>query len=236
MKTTAFAFLITICLILPLAICQTVTALLWDFSGKGQINDWKTINGKWEIEDGKLKGTLGPDYMGIICTYKGSSGWADYTFSVETEIAEGKYTYWMVRVQSDPLSYYAFERSHSNSATVWRRDAGQHTKLADGNALQAGHLDKHIWTIDVKGDNISVFLDDKLLAEAKDGTYQKGTVGLGGHSLGSDTGKNVILFDNVSVDGKGIPKSLSVAPANKFTTSWANIKTKYQHLGAFGRN
>ena len=167
--------------------------------------------------------------MGIVCIYNGSSDWKDYTFSVETTVAEGKYTYWMVRVQSDPLSYYAFERSHSNSATIWRRDAGTHTKLAAGNALQAGHLDKHIWKIDVEGDKISVFLDDELLVEAKDGTYKKGTVGLGGHSMDSATGKNVILFDNISVDGEGIPKTLGIAPSNKCATSWASIKIKYQH-------
>ena len=227
MKEIAFVSLITICLTLPLVFCQIATALLWDFSDKGQIDNWQAINGKWEIEDGKLKGTLGPDYMGIICTYKGSSDWTDYTFSAETEVSEGKYTYWMVRVQPDPLSYYAFERSHSNNTTIWRRDAGKHTKLAAGNALQAGHLDKHIWKIDVKGDEISVFLDDKLLAEAKDSTYKKGTVGLGGHNLDSATGKNVILFDNISVDGEGIPKSLGIAPASKFATSWANIKATY---------
>ena len=84
MKEIAFVSLITICLTLPLVFCQIATALLWDFSDKGQIDNWQAINGKWEIEDGKLKGTLGPDYMGIICTYKGSSDWTDYTFSAET--------------------------------------------------------------------------------------------------------------------------------------------------------
>lgn len=228
MKTIALVSLITISLILPLVICQNATALLWDFSDKGQINHWKAINGEWKIEDGKLKGTLGPDYIGIICTYDGSSNWTDYTFSAETEVPEGKYTYWMVRVQSDPLSYYAFERSHSNSTTVWRRDAGQHAKLASGDALPAGHLDKHTWKIEVKDDNISVLLDDKLLAEAQDSTYKKGTIGLGGHNMDSATGKNVILFDNISVDGEGIPKSLGIAPVSRFATSWANIKARYQ--------
>jgi len=221
MKSLTFSILTSFLIVIFLT---NAAALTWDFEKKEQLDHWETINGKWEIEKGQLKGTLGPDYMGAVCVFEGSDDWTDYTFEAKTTVEEGKYTYWMVRVQSDPLSYYAFERSHSNSATIWRRDAGTHTKLAAGPALQAGHLETHLWKMEVKGDQISVFLDGDLLVEAEDNTYKKGTVGFGGHSLGSDTGKNVILFDDVSVNGPGIPESLSVSPSGKLALTWGEVK------------
>jgi len=221
MKSLTF---FTFALLLMMIFLVDAVALTWDFEKQAQLDNWKTINGKWEIEKGQLKGTLGPDYMGIVCIFEGSEDWTDYTFEAKTTVTEGKYTYWMVRVQLDPLSYYTFERSHSNSATIWRRDKGQHTKLMAGPALKQGHLETHIWKMEVKGDQISVFLDDELLVEAKDNTYKKGTVGFGGHSLDSATGKNVILFDDVSVNGPGIPESLSVSPCGKLALTWGEMK------------
>lgn len=202
-----------------------VMALTWDFEKKEQLNHWKVINGKWEIKDGKLQGTLGPDYMGMVNVFENSSEWTDYDLEVETTVAEGKYTYWMVRVQADnPLSYYALERHHGDATTLWRRDAGQHNKITDGPGLPADHLKLHVWKISVKGDTITAYLDGKKLVEGKDKTYKKGTIGFGGHSLGSDTGKNVILFDNLTVNGPGIPVSLSVQPQRKLATVWGALK------------
>ncbi|MBM3242412.1 hypothetical protein FJZ31_39640 [Candidatus Poribacteria bacterium] len=221
MKSLTF---FTFALLLMMIFHVNAVALTWDFEKQAQLDNWKAINGTWEIEKGQLKGTLGPDYMGIVCIFEGSEDWADYTFEAKTTVAEGKYTYWMARVQPDPLSYYAFERSHSNSATIWRRDKGQHAKLMAGPALQPGHLETHLWKMEVKGDQISVFLDDKLLVEATDNTYKKGTIGFGGHNMDSATGKNVILFDDVSVNGPGIPASLSVSPRGKLALTWGEMK------------
>ena len=102
-----------------------VYALTWDFKSPAELKDWKVINGKWTIENGKLKGELLGDYMGIVA---GDLGWSDYTLEMETTVVEGKYTYWMVRVQDNPLSYYAMERNESSSSPIWRRDAGTHTQ------------------------------------------------------------------------------------------------------------
>lgn len=218
-----------ICFVLTLLFLATslvnVSALTWDFEKQEQLDHWKVINGKWEIEQGQLRGTLGPDYMGIVCIFEGSADWADYTLETKTTVEEGKYTYWMVRVQPDPLSYYAFERSHTDGAKIWRRDEGQHAGLMDGPALEPGHLETHLWKVEVKGDEISVFLDDELLVEAVDNAYEKGTVGFGGHSMGSATGENIILFDDVSVNGPGIPESLSVSPGRKLALTWGEVKS-----------
>lgn len=218
-----------ICFVLTLLFLATslvnVSALTWDFEKQEQLDHWEVINGEWEIEQGQLRGTLGPDYMGIVCIFEGSADWADYTLETKTTVEEGKYTYWMVRVQPDPLSYYAFERSHTDGAKIWRRDEGQHAGLMDGPALEPGHLETHLWKIEVKGDEISVFLDDELLVEAVDNAYEKGTVGFGGHSMGSATGENIILFDDVSVNGPGIPESLSVSPGRKLALTWGEVKS-----------
>ncbi|MBI1925401.1 hypothetical protein HYR99_14260 [Candidatus Poribacteria bacterium] len=225
MKVLTF-FMFAIFLIVP-SVAVDVAALTWDFEKPEQLkNDWKVINGKWEIEKGKLKGTLGPDYIGIVNVFEGSSEWTDYELEVETTVEEGMYTYWMVRVQPDPLSYYTVERHHVGGSVLWRRDAGKHSKIIDGPALPANHLETHVWKFVVKGDTITAYLDGKKLMEGTDKTYKKGTIGLGGHSFGSATGKNVILFDNVSVNGPGIPAAFSVSPGGKLALTWGEIKSK----------
>ena len=201
-----------------------VYALTWDFDDTAQLKDWTVINGKWSIEGGKLKGELLGDYMGIVA---GDLGWSDYTLEMETTVVEGKYTYWMVRVQDNPLSYYAMERNESSSSPIWRRDAGTHTKIANDVALPANNLESHIWKIEAKGDTITTYIDGKELLSAKDATYAKGRIGLGGHNSGSATGKNVVTFDYVKVEGTGIPTAAAVKSIGKLSVAWGSLKVGY---------
>ena len=201
-----------------------VQALTWDFENDAQLKDWTVINGKWNIEGGKLKGELLGDYIGIVA---GDLEWEDYTLEMETTVAEGKYTYWMVRVQTDPLSYYTLERHDGNASPIWRRDAGQHTKIGNDVPLPGDHLESHIWTIEVKGDTITAYLDGEELLSAEDKTYKKGRIGLGGHNAGSATGKNILLFDYVKVEGPGIPSGAAVKPIGKLAITWGTLKVDY---------
>lgn len=202
-----------------------VHAITWNFDDPAQLNDWKVINGKWTIENGKLRGELLDVYVGIVA---GDLGWSDYTLEMETTLVEGKYTYWMVRVQDDPTSYYALERNDTNSAPIWRRDAGKHKKIGNDVALPADHAKSHIWKIEAKGETITAYIDGKQLLSAKDATYKKGRIGLGGHNSASATGKNIITFDYVKVEGTGIPSDVSaVKSIDKLAGTWGSLKVGY---------
>jgi hypothetical protein len=53
--------------------------------------------------------------------------------------------------------------------------------------------------------------------------YNKGKIGLGGHNAGSATGKNILLFDYVAVEGPGIPAN-PVEPLGKLAIAWSSLK------------
>ena len=220
MKVLSVILASTILALIPQVL---VYALIWDFENAAQLNDWTVINGEWTIEDGKLRGELLDAYIGIVA---GDLEWDDYTLETETTVVEGKYTYWMVRVQDDPLSYYTLERNDGNKAPIWRRDEGQHSKIAEDVALPDGHLESHIWTIEVEGESIIAYVDGEEILSAEDNTYEKGKIGLGGHNYASDTGLNIILFDYVKVEGPNIPAS-AVDSSGKLTAAWGSLKVGY---------
>ena len=207
--------LITVSLLLAFAlILQTpVHALIWNFDSEKELDDWEIVNGEWEVKDGNLVGQIGTDYMGIA---GGDVEWTDYTVEMKASVGTGQYTYFMVRVQDDPLSYYTFERTQTGNMNAFRRDAGAHSKLAAGGALPGGHEEFHIWKFVVEGDTMTAYLDDEELLVIEDPNYETGRIGIGGYN--SD-----IVVDYISIEGPGIPAN-PVESAGKLASSWGSIK------------
>ena len=102
-----------------------------------------------------------------------------------------------------------------------------HTKIANDVALPANNLESHIWKIEAKGDTITTYIDGKEILSATDKTYAKGRIGLGGHNYASDTGKNVVTFDYVKVEGPGIPTAAAVESIGKLSVAWGSLKVGY---------
>ena len=77
----------------------------------------------------------------------------------------------------------------------------------------------HTVGLTFEGSTIKVSYDGKVLIEAKDSTYKKGTVAL-------DNQDKVVHYDNVRIRGAGIPNlNVSpVSPAGKLATAWGKIK------------
>ena len=105
MKTKLFLSTV-VYVLLMLIFCLSISALTWDFKTQKQMDDWEVINGEWEIKDGKLLGTQQKTYIGVVA---GDVNWKDYLLKVKWEKTVGPYTYLMVRLQKDPLSYYTIE-------------------------------------------------------------------------------------------------------------------------------
>jgi hypothetical protein len=81
----------------------------------------------------------------------------------------------------------------------------------------------HTLKLTFEGNVIKVFYDGKVLIEAKDNSYKKGTVAL-------DNQDKVVHYDNVRIRGAGIPNlNVSpVSPAGKLATTWGQLKDAHQ--------
>ena len=199
-----------------MVITVPVHALTWDFEDAAQMDDWEVVNGDWTIEDGMLKGEIGTDYMGIAA---GDIGWTDYTVEMEMSVSEGQYTYFMVRVQEDPLSYYAFERTQTGAMNAFRRDAGAHSKVAAGGVLPEGHEEFHIWKFVAEGGTMTAYIDDEEVLVVEDATYPAGRIGIGGYN-------SSILMKSVTVEGVNIPTT-AIEPSGKLASSWGYLKAEH---------
>ena len=212
MKTRLFLSTV-VYVLLMLIFCFSVPALTWDFKSQNQMDDWEVINGDWEIKDGKLLGTQQKTYIGVVA---GDVGWEDYLLKVKWEKTVGPYTYLMVRVQKDPLSYYTIEISQNNNVKVFRRDAGQHTNLFPGKPLADAGVLEYEAEITVEKKDITVVINGEEITTVTDNTYTAGRIGIGGYASSN-------AFDEITVEGPGIP-SAAVAPEGKLATVWSAIK------------
>ena len=202
------------CVPLMLVFCLSVSALTWDFESQNQMDDWEAINGEWEIQNGKLLGTQENTYIGVVAC---DVGWEDYILAVKWERTVGPYTYLMVRVQEDPLSYYTIEISGSdNNVKVFRRDAGQHTNLFPGKPLADADVQEYEAEITVEKKDIIVVINGEEITTVTDSKYAAGRIGVGGYASSN-------AFDEITVEGPGIPPS-AVTPGGKLATTWGTIK------------
>ncbi len=202
-----------VCVSLMLIFCLSASALTWKFENQKQMDDWEVINGDWEVKDGKLLGTQQTTYIGVVA---GDVDWKDYLLQIKWEKTAGTYTYLMVRVQKEPLSYYTIEISQNNNVKVFRRDAGTHTNLFPGKPLADAGVRKYEAEITVEKKDITVVINGEEITTVTDDTYTAGRIGVGGYASSN-------AFDEVTVEGPGIP-SAAVAPEGKLAAIWANIK------------
>ena len=180
------------------------------------MDDWEVINGDWNIKDGKLLGTQENTYIGVVA---GDVGWEDYTLAVRWERTVGPYTYLMVRVQEDPLSYYTIEISGSdNNVKVFRRDAGQHANLFPGKPLADAGVQEYEAEITVEENDIIVVINGEEITTVTDNMYTAGRIGVGCYASSN-------AFDEITVEGPGVPPS-AVASESKLSTMWASIKKR----------
>ena len=102
-------------------------------------------------------------------------------------------------------------RNFRSKAFIWDIDTWYHLKLT------------------VDGDEFQFYIDDELVLEYQDSTFDTGKVGFGG-SFNS----TIIHFDDVVITGDDVPDmdmnlfvedmDFSVEPKTKNTTTWAAIK------------
>lgn len=179
-----FLLIISVCFCLRVVNAQTGSGpegkVLFSDSFKTADN-WEIISGDWKAEDGTFKATGTPAHFALA----GKEEWADYSFQVTTQILGSNNpqknwlkSYLFFRVQ-DTKNFYRFG-IHGDGKVVdlYKCVDNQWTHLANSQLISK----KEKWytlKIEVVGEKIKGYADNKLVIETEDDAFLNGRIGLG---------------------------------------------------------
>lgn len=199
-------------------------ALTWDFENPAQAKEFSSPNGDWSIKDGAMVES-NANNAAAQRNLVGDASWTDYTILAKVRIDKGNWAGIVFRAQSDYEYYVAYLNVPDNKTELWRHSKPAHDSRAAINsnfpALKT-KVENAKWLnvkIEIAGDTFVYTLNNELQWEAKDGAYKSGKVGVWTWQTGAS-------FDELSVNGKGIPVGLAVAPQGKMATVWSELKTR----------
>ena len=180
--------------------------------------DWRVIDGELHIEDQV-------DEIGRHLIL-GENSWKDYVFEVDVKPIKN----WG---KSNISLIARFKDNRSLVCTIGNTFGGPEVAVFQGqwaavavvnqmrkplNPLENGKW--HHLKLTAKGDNFTIWINDKRIIEYQDGTLAQGRVGFG-------LGNYVVRFDNVVITGPEVPdinQGLSVDPRDKPASIWARLK------------
>jgi hypothetical protein len=200
----------------------------WERSPQNKNNDkisWEVVNGEVVFDPGGQPWQMALSQLNFVGA-KNVEDWEDYEFQVEimhtmaanwpggirghVDLKTGAhYAVWiypgdgMIRLYKGP---------------VWDINTGI-VKL--GEAPYKVEINKfHTYGIKFEGDKISVSYDGKVIIEANDNQYKKGTVAL-------CVQDKIVHYDNAVITGKQIPNlNMSpVQPEDKLAVTWGKLKS-----------
>jgi 3-keto-disaccharide hydrolase len=227
--------IVMLCMLLTAASAWAGT-LVDDFSD-GDFEGWTQSGaGNWRVENEELifENRSSPSYL-----FMGEPDWEDYTISVNAKFVK----HWATNCCLEAMFLVARGKSiltcYNFLMGTWQ--------LADKKVAafcSRGNWDIHnlrskefSWDMDTwyhlkltaDGDEFQFYVDDELVLDYEDSTFDTGKVGFGG-AFNSTT----IHFDDVVITGDNVPgmdmnlfvedMDFSVEPTAKYTTTWAAIK------------
>jgi len=161
----------------------------------------------------------------FTCYAINDSKWKDYTFEVQIN-PTGNYAGVLFRVKdagagdtswgSGDFLYWLIGVSVAGYSILWDAPAGAAVHDTNADTLKPGE-----WN-DIK----VVATGNEFIMSLNGKEQKKYTDASGGHDFGGiglATYQATAFFDNVKVDGKGIPGA-AVAPAGKLTITWGHLK------------
>ncbi len=125
--------------------------------------------------------------------------------------------FFRVTEKSDEGNYYYFrldERGAEGPGLI--KSPNITMQINGGNPAEIGR--DYVLKVEVEGGDIRCYVDGVLEIEVFDDEFATGAIGLG-------TFNAVGHFDDVSVNGDGIPRP--VEPAGKLPTAWARLRAAY---------
>ncbi len=213
-----------LCLLLTTCVINEVNALTDNFND-GNDNGWTPIQGKWSVKNGKyiqedIKWTTTTTYETYTRSFFGEVDWENYVYEAKVRIEKGGELapiigiFFRVTEKSEKGDYYYF-RLDARAAEGPALIKSPNTIIIENKSKPCKLNQDYILKIEVNGDSIRCYIDDKLEIEAQDKSFTKGAIGVGTFNAEGH-------FDDVTVNGKGIPSAIS--PKEKLPISWALIK------------
>ena len=221
MKTSLIAFCLAGIAFAPLAMGLTV-----DFDN-GNVRDWTEIQGEWEVAKGvytqtDTTWTTTATHDTYHRSYFGEVDWTDYTLEANVRIAEGGALapivgiFFRVTEKSATGDYYYFRLDARPAEGPGLIRAPNVTVKINANKPAEVGRDYQL-KVEVAGSSIKCYVDGVLEIDVVDEAFASGAVGVG-------TFNAVGEFDDVSVNGDGIP--LPVSPRGNLADVWGSLKVR----------
>ncbi len=216
-------------IVLSLVFVGSVFGLLEDFND-GKADGWEEIQGDWSVVGGKYlqedtEWTTTATHETYHRSFFGDVGWEDYTIEAEVTIVEdgelapiagiffrvtdlgdmGDYYYW--RIDQRPATGPMLIKSPN---TIIAQDPGAFPDAPTETGKVA------VMKAVVTGGHFECWLDGNLLFEVDDPDFKFGAIGVGTFNAAAE-------FDNITVEGPGVPAT-AVEFTGKLSTTWADIK------------
>jgi len=193
----------------------------------GNAKDWDEIQGEWSVEKGEYiqeetEWTTTATHETYTRSYLGEEDWEDYTFEAKVRIEEGGELapivgiFFRVTEKSESGDYYLFRLDERASEGPGLIKAPNITMQINNNDPAEIGRD-YILKVEVEGNSIKCYVDGKLEIDVEDDSFPQGAIGVG-------TFNAVGHFDDVTVNGKGIPSAVSLS--GKPATTWGRIKSR----------
>ena len=213
--------------LLTFATAHCALALTEKFYG-GKAADWTEVQGEWAVSKGEytqadLVWTTTATHETYHRSYFGEEDWDDYTLEATVRIDEGGGTapiigiFFRVTEKSDIGDYYYFrldERAAEGPGLIKAPNVTM--QINGGQPAERGR--DYVLKVEVEGDDIRCYVDGVLEIEVTDDAFPTGAVGVGTFDAEGH-------FDDVSVNGDGIPRP--VAPRGKLPAVWARLRAAY---------
>ncbi|MEO2003400.1 MAG: family 16 glycoside hydrolase [Candidatus Poribacteria bacterium] len=223
MKTRALAC----ASLMTFAVVHGAFALTENFD-TGKAADWTEIQGEWAVSKGMYTQddtiwTTTATHETYHRSYFGEESWDDYTVEATVRIDEGGDLapiigiFFRVTEKSDIGDYYYFRLDERASEGPGLIKAPNVTMQING--AQPAEIGRdYVLKVEVEGNDIRCYVDGVLEIEVSDDAFPTGAIGVG-------TFNAVGHFDDVSVNGDGIPRP--VAPRGKLATVWGGLRRAY---------
>ncbi len=204
---------------------------------KGEAKGWKPVTGSWNVKNKEYFCTVGADNDYTFFEESvGNKSWIDYTFTVNImpisasnyagvlfRVIEtgkggphpgwstGKFYYWLIGIGNGSPGY----------SVIWKAMGGPEANIegTNGNTLKSGEWNEV--KVEVTGSdkpNMKLYLNGKLQKDFTDSSQPHGYGGIGLAGFISE-----VHFDNVKVEGQGIPGS-AVSSYGKLALTWGYVK------------
>lgn len=176
-----------ICAFLALIFAQGVYALTDNFND-GDDRGWTQIQGKWDVKKGEyvqedLKWTTTATHETYTRSYLGEEDWSDYTFSAKVRIEKGGELapiigiFFRVTEISPTGDYYLFRLdARASEGPGLIKAPNEIIKI--NNNKPADIKRDYILKVEVKGDSIKCYVDDKLEIDVQDKSFPQAPSGL----------------------------------------------------------